>query len=128
MTSYTPYVPAAKGASTTITGDNAAHVAESVLDSPKIRDQLGMGAAPGIRFLAINLGAATTTGSGLTRLLTVEWQPLPTVIQEQQGITPAARSTTIYLQHGTDDPEPGQTWQWALNGQGKLEPIPCPAP
>lgn len=128
MPTYTPFVPAANGSSSDFTGATAAEVAEAVLRSNSMRERLGLNATAGYRLHGLELGAAVDTKDGLTRVLTILWQALPTLPQELAGKTPPIERRTIYLQHGIDDDMPDQAWTWVLNSQGQLEATPCPAP
>lgn len=116
---YTPYVPAANGCSSTFEGANAAEVAEKIMQSNGMRGKLGLNGLAGYYLHGLTLDKAEMTKDGLTRKLTIQWQAMQTVPQERKGEHNPVETKTIYMEHGADD-APETEWEWVKDSKGKL--------
>ena len=99
---YTPFVPSAMGCSTTFDAASAAEVAEKIVQSKGMREQLGLNGLAGICLHGLNLSKATRGDRGLRRILTIQWQAMQTVPQERKGEHNPIESKTIYVRCGNE--------------------------
>lgn len=116
---YTPFVPAAMGSSMTFEAENAAEVAEKIMQNKVMREKLKLTGVAGYNLHGLTLGKAEQTKDGLTRKMVIQWQARQTLPQQRKGEHNPIETKTIYMEHGSDD-APETEWEWVADGKGKL--------